>query len=591
MTLASASGAFGGDGFGSSVSWLSANILAVGAYRDNTNRPGTSGNDKGAVYICVRPDSTSTDWQCEKPGPSTTETVDVSPIKIADSIPGLTLASVDRFGSSVSWLDADTLAVGAFGDDTNRPGTSGGGKGAVYICEKKNNAWDCDSGKIADGDAGLTLTANDGFGTSVSWLDADTLAVGAFSDDTNRPGTSGGGKGAVYICEKKNNAWDCDSGKIADGDAGLTLAGGDWFGASVSWLDADTLAVAAENDGTNRPGTSGGGKGAVYICEKKNNAWDCDSGKIADGDAGLTLGTGDIFGTSVSWLDADTLAVGASGDDTNRSGTSGSSKGAVYICEKKNNAWDCDSGKIADGDAGLTLASVDRFGSSVSWLDADTLAVGAFGDDTNRPGTSGGGKGAVYICEKKNNAWDCDSGKIADGDAGLTLASNDRFGSSVSWLSANILAVGADGDKGAVYICTRPNATSADWQCGKPRPVTPTGINFGSAVAPIDTNTIAVGAYGNDDTGGANRGAVYICTKSGNSWSCPESSKIAHDGTKVNIPTNGNQFGSSVARLNTTTLAVGAWGDNTGGANRGCSIHLYTTKSATSTDWSCPDCF
>ena len=215
----------------------------------------------------------------------------------------MTLASNDRFGSSVSWLDADTLAVGSISDDTNRPGTSGTNKGAVYICEKKNNAWDCASGKIDDSISGLTLASSDWFGSSVSWLDADTLAVGAEFDDTNRPGTIGIDKGAVYICEKKNNAWDCDSGKIVDGN-GVTLASSGGFGSSVSWLDADTLAVGAELDDTNRPGTSGINKGAVYICEKKNNTWDCDSGKIADGDAGLTLASGAlvVMGLALQYL-------------------------------------------------------------------------------------------------------------------------------------------------------------------------------------------------------------------------------------------------------------------------------------------------
>ena len=152
--------------------------------------------------------------------------------------------------------------------------------------------------------------------------------------------------------------------------------------------------------------------------------------------------------------------------------------------------------KIARG-TGVSLNNSDFFGFSLSLsADGTKLAVGAPGDDT---GDSN--RGAVYLFTISSSGGAWGSGvsqnlKIAHG-AGVSLKDGGRFGSSVS--------LSADGTK------------------------------------------LAVGAT-LDNTGGTDRGAVYLFTISGSggSWGSGVSRKlkIAH-GAGVSL-NNGDRFGRSV---------------------------------------------
>jgi hypothetical protein len=130
-------------------------------------------------------------------------------------------------------------------------------------------------------------------------------------------------------------------------------------------------------------------------------------------------------------------------------------------------------------------------------------------------------------------------------------------------------------------------------------PTLANGDRFGSAVAEIgDVNgdratDIAVGAPF-DDTGGTDRGAVYIMIMSGSTV------KIAsgtHGGPTL---ANGDLFGFSVANIGdftsdeVTDIAVGAFADDTGGtsamANRGAVYLSYLTAIITKSAGRCTDC-
>jgi predicted acyltransferase (DUF342 family) len=121
------------------------------------------------------------------------------------------------------------------------------------------------------------------------------------------------------------------------------------------------------------------------------------------------------------------------------------------------------------------------------------------------------GNGSVYVyVDVGNGTWNLEDTLVAsDG------ASGDRFGFSVDGYGDTIV-VGADNDggnfTGAVYVytvsgstwtqqqkLTASNASSSDY--------------YGCSVA-IYNDTIAVGAYGEN----GNRGAVYIYTRSGGTW-------------------------------------------------------------------------
>jgi len=121
------------------------------------------------------------------------------------------------------------------------------------------------------------------------------------------------------------------------------------------------------------------------------------------------------------------------------------------------------------------------------------------------------------------------------------------------------------------------------------------GDNFGSSIVDIGdlnsdgVNDLAVGAYLDDDSGGA-RGAVHIMFM--NTDGSVDSTVEINDST-----TNGpeleddDSFGSSVANIGdldgdgVNDLAVGADKDNAGGANRGTIhiIHMNTDGSVDST--------
>jgi len=112
----------------------------------------------------------------------------------------------DYFGYSVA-LDGDTLAVGAYGEDSSARGINGNqsdnsasGSGAVYVFTRAGTTWT----QQAYIKASNTETY-DQFGWSVA-LDGDTLAVGARGERSSARGINGNqsdntasGSGAVYV--------------------------------------------------------------------------------------------------------------------------------------------------------------------------------------------------------------------------------------------------------------------------------------------------------------------------------------------------------------------------------------------------------
>jgi hypothetical protein len=324
--------------------------------------------------------------------------------------------------------------------------------------------------------------------------------------------------------------------KLASGATNMpTLADSDSFGTSVANvgdLDGDgvtDMAVGASGDDTN-----GTDRGAAHILFLNANGTVKSSTKIASGTGGgPTLANEDFFGISVANvgdLDGDgvaDLAVGATGDDTN-----GTDRGAVHILFLNASGTVKSSTKIASGTGGgPTLANDDLFGISVANvgdLDGDGVAdltVGARGDDTG-----GTDRGAVHILFLNASGTVKSSTKIASGTGGgPTLADYDLFGSSV----ANVGDLDGDG--------------VAD---------------------------LAVGARGD----GANRGAVHILFLNA-SGTVKSSTKIASGTGGGPALANFDRFGISVANVGdldgdgVTDLAVGAFGDGTGGASRG-AVHI-----------------
>ncbi len=391
---------------------------------------------------------------------------------------------------------------------------------------------------------GPALLDSDQFGDSVAKLgdlDGDgvnDLAVGAISTG------SGTGVGAVHILYLNSDGSVKSRQKISSGQNGApAIPNGSYFGRSIANLgdiDGDgviDLAVAADRDST-----LGNLRGAVYVLLMNSNGTVKASQKIAHGlGGGPLLADIDRFGGALAplgGLDGDgitDLAVGASNDDTG-----GLERGAVHILLLNSNGTAKSTFKLASGShPGLTLANNDYFGGSVSSLgdlDGDgvtELAVGAWGDDSG-----GAGNGAVYVLFLNSNGSIKNLQKISDGTGGgPILAANDFFGNSLE-------SVGdLDGD----------------------------GV----------TDLAAGARY--DDTGGPNRGAVYMLLLNANG-TVKKADKIGSNVGGGPALNDGDIFGRSMAVLGdlngdgVVEMAFSAERGDIGGPNRG-GVYVASLKS------------
>jgi hypothetical protein len=421
-----------GDYLGYSVT-LSGDTLAVGARFEDSAAQGVYSSqddntapDSGAVYVFRR---SGTAWRQE------------AYLKASNT------GAYDHFGYSVA-LSGDTLAVGAYLEDSVARGVGGNqdddsvsNSGAVYVFRRSGTTWRQEVYLKAS-----NTGAGDYFGTSVA-LSGDTLAVGAYSEDSAARGVDGNqddnaasDSGAVYVFRRSGTTWRQEAYLKAS-----NTGAGDYFGFSVTF-SGDTLAVGASHEASAAQGVDGNqdddsadGSGAAYVFRRSGTVWRQEAYLKAS-----NTDTDDLFGTSVA-LAGDTLAVGASyeagatqGVDGNQDDDSAAGSGAVYVFRYSGTAWQQEAYlKASNTDAG------DYFGTSVA-LSGDTLAVGAYyeasaaqGVGGNQDDDSAAGSGAVYVFRYSGTAWQQEAYiKASNTGAG------DLFGISVA-LAGDTLAVGA----------------------------------------------------------------------------------------------------------------------------------------------------
>ena len=172
-------------------------------------------------------------------------------------------------------LSSDTLAVGAYREDSNATGINSSAEsddsatnsGAVYVFQRTSSTWTQEAYVKAS-----NTEADDEFGYSVA-VSGDTLAVGSFGEASSATGLDGdqtdntaGSSGAVYVFRRTGTMWE-QGAYIKASNTG----GGDNFGSSIA-LTNDTLAVGASSEDGGAIGINGDGSdnslvssGAVYI--------------------------------------------------------------------------------------------------------------------------------------------------------------------------------------------------------------------------------------------------------------------------------------------------------------------------------------
>ncbi len=432
----------------------------------------------------------------------------------------------DGFASVALSGDGNTLAVGAYGEASSSTGIGSTPNelaplaGAVYVFTRSAGAWSQQAYVKAS-----NTGAGDGFGNSIALSgDGNTLAVGAFSEDSSTTGIGStpnelaSTAGAVYVFTRSAGAWSQQAYVKAS-----NTGDGDHFGWSVALNgDGNTLAVGALREDSSSTGIGSTPNelaplaGAVYVFTRSAGTWSQQAYVKAS-----NTGASDQFGHSVALSgDGNTLAVGANGEASSTTGIGStpnelaSGAGAVYVFTRSAGTWSQQAYvKASNTGAG------DNFGAAVALSgDGNTLAVGAPFEDSSTTGIGSTPNelaldaGAVYVFTRSAGAWS---------QQAYVKASNTGAGDHFGWPIAlsgdgNTLAVGADGEAssttginstpdeaafgaGAVYVFTR---TAGSWSQQAYVKASNTGADdrFDSVALSDDGNTLAVGAWVEDSS-------------------------------------------------------------------------------------------
>lgn len=236
--------------------------------------------------------------------------------------------------------------------------------------------------------------------------------------------------------------------------------------------------------------------------------------RLVDSDPGLF----ESYGLSLA-ADGDTLLIGAPASFPNEKIAFYSRSGASWSLVQEITPTDVTMG--------------DFFGESAAML--GDLAVVGTPDQASS-------SGSAYVFRRTGGTW-AQEARLRASDA----SGGARFGESVS-TDGNTIVVGATGvgdRRGAVYVFTRVGGTWTE-QARLQAADAARNDTFGGAVA-VTEDTLAVGAT---QSLAAGRGAVYVFSRSGSSWS--QQAKLQRSGGAAS-----DFYGAAVA-LEGNDLAVGA---------------------------------
>jgi hypothetical protein len=390
-------------------------------------------------------------------------------LQASDAEPG------DNFGYHLSLAaDGQTLAVGAYGRD----GPTGEDAGSLYVFALSDGKW-TEQARLQGDNTEATL-----FGLVVG-ISGDGNTVVAGSPDESS--AAGDVAGAAYVFGRSGGKWTRQA-RLQPSDAAVAARFGN---VSIS-RDGNTIAVGAPPADTKRKPTAG----AVYIFVRDGGGWR-QQARLEASDAQ----TGANFGVSVSLSgDGNTLAVSAS----SAANSAGQQAGNVYVFARSGSNWTEETRlQASDASAG------SNFGTRVAIsADGKTLGTGAY-----HARSSGGN---AYVFARSEKKW-TEQARLQSSDGVL----GDSFGTSPS-LSAdgNVFAVGAHlkdvagvVDAGSAYIFVRNGGA---WKEQIRLQASDPGARdyFGLRVdLSGDANTLAVSAFGHNNSGGVDAGSVYIFTR------------------------------------------------------------------------------
>lgn len=261
--------------------------------------------------------------------------------------------------------------------------------------------------------------------------------------------------------------------------------------------------------------------------------------------------SGDGAGSSVSMPDAYTIAIG---------GFNNNVQGHVRVYHWDRNVW---AQKGSDIDV---EACYGQPGIFVSMPDANVLAIGV-GALTSLYDSSAG---YVRVYKWNGKAWTQKGLDIIGETAG------DHAGISVSMPDSNTIAIGAEHNDGKgtnsghvrVY-----NWSGNMWsKIGSDIDGESADDNSGRSVSMPDSNTVAIGAPGNDGNG-EKSGQVRVYRKNSNTW--------VQKGADINGETDNDVLGAAVSMPDANTVGVGARFNSGIGDFAGC-VRIYRWKD---TSW------
>ncbi|HYG24859.1 MAG TPA: tail fiber domain-containing protein [Verrucomicrobiae bacterium] len=365
--------------------------------------------------------------------------------------------------------------------------------------------------------ANPTPAIQDQFGSSLAVVGNDRVLIGAYQDDTG-----GFDAGAAYLFNL--------NGTLSTTFTNPTPAEGDYFGYAVAPVGNDRVLIGAYQDDT-----SGMDAGIAYLFST--------NGSLLMNVTNPTPAAGDFFGYSAAAVGNGQVLVGAYQDDTGAADA-----GSAYLFST--------NGTLLTTFTNPAPAIGDSFGSSVAAVGNDRVMIGAFLDDTGANGA-----GSAYLFST--------NGALLMTFTNPTPAAGDRFGVRVASMGNDRVLIGASdddtgaGNAGAAYLFSVNGTLLTTFT----NPAPAVNDYFGSAIAPVGSDRVLIGAY-SDSAGAPDAGAAYLFSTNGTLLT-----------TFTNpTPANGDFFGLPVASLGSDRVLIGAFSDSMGASDSGV-MHLFSTET------------